>query len=81
MIDVGMRGGIPWNGIPPLWTCSGPRRDGKPAGLQVDSEAFTIEEITTVTTHQGNFIGEKRPGAAIAFHGSGNPPFFHVPSP
>jgi len=78
---LGMRGGIPIQGIPPLWTCSGPRMEGKPAGLQVDSEAFNIEEITTVTTHQGNFIEKKRPGSAIAFHGPGSFSFFHVPSP
>jgi len=81
MIDLGMRGGIPWKGIPPLLTCSGPRMDGKPAGLLVDREAFNVEETATVTTHQGNFIGEKRHGSSITFRGPGSLSFFHVPSP
>jgi hypothetical protein len=55
--------------------------DGKPAGLQVDSEAFNIEEIATVTTHQGNAIGEKQLGSAISFHGPGSHSLLDVPSP
>jgi hypothetical protein len=55
--------------------------DEKPAGLQVDRQAVDIEEKTTVTTHQGNAIGEKRPGSAVYFHGPGSLSFSPVSSP
>ncbi len=45
------------------------RMDEKDAVLPVDREVFDIEENATVTIHQGNAIGEKRPRSAKTFTG------------
>jgi hypothetical protein len=40
-----------------------------------------FNENTTVTTHRGNTIDEKRSGSAISFHGPGSRSFLRVTSP